>query len=643
MDPAMLAAQLRAPEVDISELPNGQGGSFVTGLIHALKSGATLPGDVYNGTVDPMSGEGIARAQDLAGTMMTGGLAGAEPGAVGVFGGRLAKTADLEALKRAEAATASGRWGNDVWYENGWGKGKDGQWRFEIPDQDAKLASNLAEARAGAKVGLEDLGDDALATLTADSVLQHPKLWAAYPDLAETQVVFENGPIGPRGARGTFSRGVDRFDDMITLNGNLPDEQMRSTLLHELQHAVQEREGFAQGTSGADPNYRRSAGEVEARNVQRRADSGDFERRLHPPWVTEDVKAADQVLSRPVGTVEQPVVADSAPIRAYHGSPHDFDRFDLSKIGTGEGAQAYGHGLYFAENEATAKSYRDALAPRANVSAGGGLNQAAIKGIADELGMDRAAGTAGNVWQRMSTSSSVDDYLSKLQSVDVESLRKSFPQIAAEMDNELRLAQELKKRGLEIDRPNPGHMYEVAINADPERFLDWDKPLYRQSDAVRGSLDNLGVNTEPQGKWTVEPTKNGDKWALRNVWGERAGTFKDQATAEAKAAAMTDQHNTGGVPLTYQRLGGNHVYGNLDTGEASRKLLDAGIPGIRYLDQGSRMAGDGSRNFVVFDDSLVDILKKYGVASIAALPPAVQMMLQGSGQAPPEDLHYPAQ
>ena len=37
-------------------------------------------------------------------------------------------------------------------------------------------------------------------------------------------------------------------------------------------------------------------------------------------------------------------------IRAYHGSPHDFDKFDLSKIGTGEGAQAYGHGLYFAEN-----------------------------------------------------------------------------------------------------------------------------------------------------------------------------------------------------------------------------------------------------------------------------------------------------
>src|SRR5690606_18965584 len=48
-------------------------------------------------------------------------------------------------------------------------------------------------------------------------------------------------------------------------------------------------------------------------------------------------------------------------IRAYHGSPHDFDRFSMDKIGTGEGAQAYGHGLYFAEAEDVARSYRDGL------------------------------------------------------------------------------------------------------------------------------------------------------------------------------------------------------------------------------------------------------------------------------------------
>ena len=67
------------------------------------------------------------------------------------------------------------------------------------------------------------------------------------------------------------------------------------------------------------------------------------------------------------GSYAAPAMKDASGmgIRAYHGSPHDFDKFDLSKIGTGEGAQAYGHGLYFAENEGVAKGYRDALAPHA--------------------------------------------------------------------------------------------------------------------------------------------------------------------------------------------------------------------------------------------------------------------------------------
>ena len=42
----------------------------------------------------------------------------------------------------------------------------------------------------------------------------------------------------------------------------------------------------------------------------------------------------------------------------YHGSPHKFDKFDMSKIGSGEGSQAYGHGLYFAEDQSVANSYK---------------------------------------------------------------------------------------------------------------------------------------------------------------------------------------------------------------------------------------------------------------------------------------------
>ena len=46
---------------------------------------------------------------------------------------------------------------------------------------------------------------------------------------------------------------------------------------------------------------------------------------------------------------------------AFHGSPHKFSKFSMDSIGTGEGAQAYGHGLYFAENPKVAGEYQKAL------------------------------------------------------------------------------------------------------------------------------------------------------------------------------------------------------------------------------------------------------------------------------------------
>jgi hypothetical protein len=59
-----------------------------------------------------------------------------------------------------------------------------------------------------------------------------------------------------------------------------------------------------------------------------------------------------------------------------------------------------------------------------------------------------------------------------------------------------------------------------------------------------------------------------------------------------------------------------------EAAQSTQALREAGIPGIKYLDQGSRGKGDGTRNYVVFDDKLIDIMKKYGIAGIGALPAA---------------------
>jgi hypothetical protein len=129
------------------------------------------------------------------------------------------------------------------------------------------------------------------------------------------------------------------------------------------------------------------------------------------------------------------------------------------------------------------------------------------------------------------------------------------------------------KAGFDRSVSSPGHMYEVEVKADPEHFLHWDKPLSEQSQYVRDALAKTGIR---MGK---DP-KGSEAW-LDVV--SHHGLLREGAAAPA-----------------------------------STTLREAGIPGIRYLDQGSRGAGEGSHNAVVFDDATIEILRKYGIAGLIA-------------------------
>jgi hypothetical protein len=230
-------------------------------------------------------------------------------------------------------------------------------------------------------------------------------------------------------------------------------------------------------------------------------------------------------------------------IRVYHGSPHEFDQFDTSKIGTGEGAQAYGHGLYFAESEPVAQGYRDKLSsvsPKA-------LEQYFKPG-------ETIAGYGGK--------DKVLDYdpqsrVVKVQGID--SRGKLEPHVA------------FKERGL--DPHIPGHMYEVHIDAHPDHFLDWDKPLSEQSPHIVKSIFDARKDN---------PT-------LFNV-------FKPHLEKDSTGMGF------------YQSLATHHPNGYQG---ASDFLQRAGIRGINYLDAGSRSAGEGSRNYVVFDPKDIEIMRRY--------------------------------
>jgi hypothetical protein len=283
-------------------------------------------------------------------------------------------------------------------------------------------------------------------------------------------------------------------------------------------------------------------------------------------------------------------------IRAYHGSPHDFDAFSLDKIGTGEGAQAYGHGLYFAEKEGVARSYRDALSKTiaAHFETGGkrltpkqleDMRNVSTKSASPAVQMLLAHNDTFSALKngnKAKFSKLMDERLSYLDgqaetlAKRAEGYRTNPPVASTYTADQLDERAGFAKREAEELRSfvgglgwNPakkaGHMYEVRINADPDDFLDWDKPL---SEHGSGAKERLAAMPEFSGR--IDPDD----------------------------------------PL----VSGQHILSQFPKGaDAASRLREAGIPGIRYLDQGSRAAGDGSRNYVVFDDKLVEILRKYGL------------------------------
>ncbi len=249
-------------------------------------------------------------------------------------------------------------------------------------------------------------------------------------------------------------------------------------------------------------------------------------------------------------------------IRAYHGSPHSFDKFSMDKIGTGEGAQAYGHGLYFAEGEGVAKSYRDTLTKSGTEGAQRRLKAAngdIEKAIADA--QKRAA---------MYRSGGADSY-------------------ASAIEEDLRFLEKYKQTG----EWTPGHMYEVNIDADPEQFLDWDKPLSEQPESIKKAYESY---------LTTPAARRADK-SLGGAIARKEGQFANPTGKDFYGAVYEATPSIG----TTERA------------KVTKTLQQAGIPGIKYLDAGSRAKGDGSRNYVVFDEKLISIVRKYGIAGASAM------------------------
>lgn len=272
-------------------------------------------------------------------------------------------------------------------------------------------------------------------------------------------------------------------------------------------------------------------------------------------------------------------------ITAYHGSPHLFDKFKNEAIGTGEGAQAYGHGMYLAENSGVANEYADALG-----------KEVLIKGKP----AFRAKG--GTMAGDLPVSSGAANHL-RMNDWDLQKSIKDAENKFVDTGDQwfAKVHKELSTLNPEDVKINHGQMYKTDIPEEAvSRFLDWDKPLSQQAPEVRSALSDIGILGNPS-----------------DVIAKRNSIFSDFDSGKITRDQRNSLLETLGAKISDDALG-QSVYMRLGNAEKAASLLNSkGIKGIQYLDGFSRgpQGGSGTKNFVAFDPEMIRILERNGQAT----------------------------
>lgn len=386
---------------------------------------------------------------------------------------------------------------------------------------------------------------------------------------------------------------------------------------------------------------------------------------------------------------------------AYHGTPHLFERFSLEKMGTGEGAQAFGWGMYFAGQKSLAEHYRRTLAGDVRVVIDGRdisefvspASEAADKAIFDWvnekldlkmiprpssiIGLDprhaelfkNQTFVAGAV-REVLRSANFDinprnggEVLTVKQSLFGQQernriLAEGMFESAKVSTNELELTQRghsyamraevasaMLEAGTDLKAEKPGRLLKVDLPSD-EELLDWDKSLADQPPKIKAALEGLGFSFIPVPK-IADPEvglilrqamreADGDPLSARDVIENDQKLF-NRTRRLMKRAGVDPDNDENPTPgywiaeqardhiqaiLDNQKLTGESIYkvlsqdlspiidaGSRNDRAASEALRAAGIPGHRFLDGMSRRSGEGSHNYVIYDEEAVNVLE----------------------------------
>nr|DAN02649.1 MAG TPA: crystallin beta/gamma motif-containing protein [Caudoviricetes sp.] len=343
----------------------------------------------------------------------------------------------------------------------------------------------------------------------------------------------------------------------------------------------------------------------DAHNILSKFESESFTRKLQEQGYDGVFVEMDDLVKSYDGELQEIIVFEPTQIKSvynrgtfdendanvyfqavYHGSPHVFDKFALSAIGTGEGAQAHGWGLYFAGNKETAERYREKLSrgiPRPDdvliydgkeyLPGDKSIMREALDYVNDRGSKDKAA----RVLAKLKDDS---EFYAKFWK-DNEKYAAENKKSAEHYAELLRIVEGLDPKKFTFKK---GKLYEVEI-PENDVLLNEDKTFSEQPEKVKNAVLALAEDNEILPELTTQEGR--DNMTGRGIYESIARHF---------AYLGTDQGGTAPIEILNRT-----EYAKA----ASLELNKHGIKGISY---------DGHLDgecFVIFDDKAVDILNLY--------------------------------
>jgi Phage tail lysozyme len=341
-------------------------------------------------------------------------------------------------------------------------------------------------------------------------------------------------------------------------------------------------------------SYAQDSAETQARNVQSRMGMDEAELAANHPRDTlrdsshaakpmryDDIVWRDKKgVLRGGGPKDERVYSDNG-IETWHGSPYVFDEFNLDHIGRGSGAQAYGHGVYTADDPNIARGYRASL----SLSPGDRrrFGEAPIRDVHEAI-LNRADNVPIDKAQKYyDRAAALEEYMYRGDPIAVRDAAE-----AGQLSPDA--AKWLERVGGRLQ--SPGGLYRLRVNADPAKFLDYHGTM-AMNDPLRERLDAL----------STAGLQSGDEWGFKEARKAHDAVRNPELTGGDYYDAL---QRLLGTSDEAQAAAGTPKGIHRQDAAASKFLSDSGVPGNVIHEY-----HDDPPNRVIFDPRLIDILKRY--------------------------------